>query len=115
MTTKHLEKLSIDYLELLNDKEEFNVIINVGESPNTKIFRAHSNVLRYRSFKDTNNIKTINLEHVSIQQFEFIIKYIYGGVILLENQETSFIFELLLIVSEFLLEDLTKHIEKLFN
>ncbi|RIB25590.1 hypothetical protein C2G38_2165487 [Gigaspora rosea] len=49
MTAKHLEKLSIDYLELLNDKEDFNVIINVGESANTKIFRAHSNVLRYRS------------------------------------------------------------------
>ncbi|RIB25591.1 hypothetical protein C2G38_2066985 [Gigaspora rosea] len=121
MTANHLEKLSIDYLELLNDKEDFNVIINAGESLNTKIFRAHSNVLRYRSLyfrnklestsKDVNNIKTINLEHVSIQQFEFIIKYIYGGVVLLENQETSFIFELMFITSEFLLEDLTKHIE----
>ncbi|RIB11140.1 hypothetical protein C2G38_131274 [Gigaspora rosea] len=121
MTAKHLEKLSVDYLELLNDKEDFNIIINVGESPNTKIFRAHSNVLRYRSLyfrnklentvKNENNIKTINLKHISFQQFEVIIKYIYGGVVFLENQETSFIFELMFIASEFLLEELTKDIE----
>ncbi|RIB25453.1 hypothetical protein C2G38_2031047 [Gigaspora rosea] len=121
MEAKHFEKLSADYLELLNDKDDFNVIINVGELSNTKIFQAHSNVLRYRSLyfrdklanisKDANNIKTINLKHVSIQQFECIIKYIYGGVILLENQDTSFIFELMLIASEFLLEELAQHIE----
>ena len=82
--TKLFEKLSNDCLELLGDKEDFNVIINVGESTNTKIFQAHSNILRYRSLyfrnelvnirKDKNNIKTINLNHVSIQQFEVIIK-----------------------------------------
>ncbi|RIB19878.1 hypothetical protein C2G38_1234984 [Gigaspora rosea] len=81
---KFFEKLSNDCLELLDDKEDFNVIINVGESPNNKIFQAHTNILRYRSLyfrielanisKDTNNIKTINLKHVSIQQFEIIIR-----------------------------------------
>ncbi|RIB15708.1 hypothetical protein C2G38_2191864 [Gigaspora rosea] len=83
MTLDHLKKLSTNFLELLDDKEDFNIIINVGEAPNTKIFRAHSNVLRYRSlyFRDklantttTNNFKTINLKNVTIQQFEIIIK-----------------------------------------
>ena len=84
MKVNHLEKLSADYLELLDDQEDFNVIINVGESSNTKIFQAHSNVLRYRSLyfrdklaktnNDANNIRTINLNHVTIQQFEIIIK-----------------------------------------
>jgi hypothetical protein len=81
---KLFEKLSTDFLEILNDKEDFNVIINVEESQNTKIFQAHSNILRYRSLyfrneltkisKDKNNIKTINLKHISIQHFEVIIK-----------------------------------------
>ncbi|RIB16434.1 hypothetical protein C2G38_2189955 [Gigaspora rosea] len=35
---KFFEKLSNSYFELLNDEEDFNIIINVGESPNTKIF-----------------------------------------------------------------------------
>ena len=84
MSEKLFEKLSTDFLELFNDKEDFNVIINTGESSNTKIFQAHSNILRYRSLyfrnelaktnKDKNNIKTINLKHISTQQFEIIIK-----------------------------------------
>ena len=81
---KFFEKLSNDCLELLDDKEDFNVIINVGDSPNNKIFQAHTNILRYRSLyfrnelaninRDKNNIKTINLKHASIQQFEIIIR-----------------------------------------
>ncbi|RIB04681.1 hypothetical protein C2G38_2221684 [Gigaspora rosea] len=133
--TKFFEKLSNDCLELLDDKEDFNVIINVGESTNTKIFQTHSNILRYRSLyfrnelanvrKDKNNIKTIHLNHVSIQQFEVIvkdlnkglilriyIKYIYGGVVLLEkDQGASFIFELIFVASEFLLDELVNHLE----
>ena len=84
MELKFFEKLSNNYLELLDDKEDFNVVINIGESPNTKIFRAHSAILRYRSLyfsnelkniiKDKNNIKTLNLKNVSAQQFEIIIR-----------------------------------------
>ncbi|RIB22794.1 BTB/POZ protein [Gigaspora rosea] len=121
MESKFLEKLSNNYLELLDDEEDFNVIINVGESPNNKIFRAHSPVLRYRSLyfrnklantgKDENNIKIIDLKHISIQEFEIIIKYIYGGVFLLEKLETSLIFELMLIAHELLFEELTKYLE----
>ncbi|RIB24387.1 hypothetical protein C2G38_2284120 [Gigaspora rosea] len=62
--------------------------------------------------KDNSNIKTINLKCTSIEQFEVIIKYIYGGVILLENQDTSFIFDLLIMANEFLLEELTTFLEK---
>ncbi|RIB16427.1 hypothetical protein C2G38_2189936 [Gigaspora rosea] len=78
------EKLSNNYLELLENKEDFNVIIKIGESPNDKPFQAHSAILKHRSLyfrnelktvgKDGNNIKTINLKNISIQQFEIIIK-----------------------------------------
>ena len=84
MIVKFFEKLSDNYLDLLDDKEDFNIIIKVGESSNTKIFQAHSAILRYRSLyfrnelanisKDKNNIKTLDLKNVSVQQFEIIIK-----------------------------------------
>ncbi|RIB19877.1 hypothetical protein C2G38_2180695 [Gigaspora rosea] len=89
------------------------VILKVGESSNTKIFQAHSAILRYRFLyfrkkletinKDENNIKPIILKHISIQQFEVIIKYIYGGMILLEDYEVSFIFKLMFFAHEFFL------------
>ncbi|RIB26207.1 hypothetical protein C2G38_2163846 [Gigaspora rosea] len=89
MALKFFEKLSNNYLELLDDKEDFN--IDIG--------------------KDENNIKTLNLKHVYIQQFEVIIKYIYGGIFLLEKHDASFIFELMLISYEFLLDELAKQLQ----
>ncbi|RIB04209.1 hypothetical protein C2G38_2121171, partial [Gigaspora rosea] len=54
----------------------------------TKTFQAHSAILRYRSLyfrnnlatvnKDENNIKTVTLKHISIQQFEVIIKQLFN-------------------------------------
>ena len=41
--------LSKDLSSILNDADDFNVIIQVGETPNTKEFRAHSVILRARS------------------------------------------------------------------
>ncbi|RIB00682.1 hypothetical protein C2G38_2233416 [Gigaspora rosea] len=64
--------------------KKINIAINVGESPNIKVFRSHTAILKYRFLyfhnelmelgKDKNNIKTPNLNKISIQQFEIIIK-----------------------------------------
>ncbi|RIB16905.1 hypothetical protein C2G38_1477203 [Gigaspora rosea] len=115
------KNLSNDYLELLNDNEDFNVIIKVNESTSNKIFKVHSAILRKRSLyfrneltntnSDKNNIKTINLNHVSIEQFEIIIKYIYGGIFSLDGLDVSFIFEIMLVAYEFFLEELGKFLE----
>ncbi|RIB28426.1 hypothetical protein C2G38_2239511 [Gigaspora rosea] len=115
------KKLSNNYLELLDDEDDFNVIINVGESSNVKIFRAHSTILKYRLLyfrneltninRDKNNIKTVNLNNVTIQQFEIIIKYIYGGIVSLKDHDTSFVFDLMVMTYEFLFEELAKHLE----
>ena len=84
MTLNFLEKLSQDFSEILNDKEESNVIIEVGQEQNKKTFTAHSTVLRYRSSyfnkeltntvpNDDNN-KIIIKPNISAQIFEIILK-----------------------------------------
>ena len=49
MTLQFFPKLSQNYIELLKDDEYYDIIIEVGEDPNVKIFRAHMNILCYRS------------------------------------------------------------------
>ncbi|RIB13709.1 hypothetical protein C2G38_1709063 [Gigaspora rosea] len=128
MTIKHFEKLSNNYIELLEKGIDFNVIIKVGKSTNIKESKAHSAILKCRSFyfqnklkdslKDVNSIMKIDLEsHISIQQFEIIIKYIYEGSVSLENFDNQFIFDLILVTDEFLLEDrrTTKMVQQHFS
>jgi hypothetical protein len=49
MSTQFFPKLSQNYIELLEDDEYYDTTIEVGEDPNVKIFRAHMNILCYRS------------------------------------------------------------------
>ncbi|RIB01368.1 hypothetical protein C2G38_2231071 [Gigaspora rosea] len=51
----------------------------------------------------------LNFKKITSQQFGVIVKYIYGGIDLLENNDGSFIFEL--IVYEFLFKELAKYSE----
>src|SRR5947209_5928521 len=49
MCTDFLPNLSKDLSLLLSENEDYNMIINVGEYPNVKQFKAHSIILRVRS------------------------------------------------------------------
>ena len=49
MDYKNLSKLSHNLLEILNDEEHCDIIIEVGNDPYVKIFRAHMVILYYRS------------------------------------------------------------------
>ena len=49
MSTQFFLKLSQNYIELLEDNEYYDITIEVGEDPNVKFFRAHMNILCYRS------------------------------------------------------------------
>ncbi|RHZ81904.1 hypothetical protein Glove_117g86 [Diversispora epigaea] len=119
MTLKFYDKLSRNFIELLDDKDDFNVIIEVENKE--KSFTAHSNILKYRSsyfrreleniHPNENNIKTITESSISAQSFKIILKYIYGGIVNLENAETRFIFDLMLATNEFELEELTNNLE----
>ncbi|RHZ81765.1 hypothetical protein Glove_117g95 [Diversispora epigaea] len=120
MALKFFDKLSQTFIELLDDKDDYNVIIEVNNKE--KSFTAHSNILRYRSLyfrkelenirSNENNIKTIIIKSsISVQIFDVILKYIYGGTVNLKNAESLFIFELMLVADELELEELANKIE----
>ncbi|GBC38342.2 hypothetical protein GLOIN_2v1842978 [Rhizophagus irregularis DAOM 181602=DAOM 197198] len=88
MTTIFHSGLSKDLSLILNDADDFNVIIQVGENQNTKEFYAHSVILRARSpyFKcafssnwisKKNNMIIFNKPNVTPTVFDIILKYIY--------------------------------------
>ncbi|RHZ45963.1 hypothetical protein Glove_641g17 [Diversispora epigaea] len=118
MILNFFDKLSRNLIELLNDKDDYNVIIIVK---NEKSFTAHSNVLKCRSswfckelkniIPNENNIKTITKPDISDEIFDIILEFIYSGIIDLENVETKFIFDLMVTVNELEIEELTKKLE----
>ena len=85
MSTKFLSKLSQNYTELLKDDEYYDITIEVGEDPNVKIFRAHMNILCYRSpylrhtlasnKKNNDNVLAhIRLSNISPEIFQIILR-----------------------------------------
>ncbi|RHZ87568.1 hypothetical protein Glove_33g45 [Diversispora epigaea] len=119
MSLKFFDKLSQNFIELLNDKDDYNVVVEVENKE--KSFTAHSNVLKYRSsyFRqeleniqpNEKNIKIITKPSISSKIFDVILKYIYGGIVNLEKVETRFIFDLMLIANEFKLAELSDKLE----
>ncbi|RHZ73556.1 hypothetical protein Glove_230g195 [Diversispora epigaea] len=108
---KFLEKFCQDISELLNDKEEYNVIIEVGQEQNKKTFTAHSAILRYRSSyfnkkltnivpSEENNNKIITIPNISAQIFEIILKYIYGLMIKTVKMDTRTMYDLMIVANE---------------
>ncbi|RIA79699.1 hypothetical protein C1645_840109 [Glomus cerebriforme] len=83
--------LSKDLFLILNDADDFNVIIKVGENKNTKEFHAHSVILRARS--------------------AYFKKYIYTGELDLTKQSGEDILGLLVASDELLLEELFECIQ----
>ncbi|RHZ58573.1 hypothetical protein Glove_372g31 [Diversispora epigaea] len=117
-----LDKLARNFSELLNDKEEYNVIIEVGNELDKKTFTAHSVILRYRSsyfneelkntVPDVNNIiKTITIQNISAEVFEIILKYIYYGIIDTGNIDTKIIYKLMIAANELKFEELSIKLE----
>jgi len=84
MSTQFFSKLSENYIELLKDDEYYDITIEVGEDPNVKIFRAHMNILCYRSpylrrtlaSKKNNDgaLAHIKLPNISPETFQIILR-----------------------------------------
>ncbi|CAB4399514.1 unnamed protein product [Rhizophagus irregularis] len=90
-----------DISSLLNDADDFNVIINVGKYENIKEFRAHSVILRARCpyFKAAlsngwitkqNDMIMFTKPNITPTVFEMVLKYIYTGELDLTNQLGKF-------------------------
>ncbi|RHZ72464.1 hypothetical protein Glove_242g87 [Diversispora epigaea] len=111
--------LSQNFIEFLNDKDDYDVIIEVENKEKT--FMAHSHFLKCRSsyfrrelkniHPNEKNTMMINKSSISAQIFDVILKYIYGGIVNLENIETRFIFDLMLIANDFEFEELANKLE----
>ncbi|RHZ48284.1 hypothetical protein Glove_553g21 [Diversispora epigaea] len=122
MTLNFYENLSNDYIKLLENGDEHNIIIEAGESPVMHTFKVHSTVLRYRcpylydefkksTINNDDNIRIIQKPPISAKVFNFIIKYIYGATINLEKVETYIIFDLLMTANQFQLEELVARLQ----
>ncbi|RHZ83869.1 hypothetical protein Glove_87g225 [Diversispora epigaea] len=121
MAFKFFDKLSQDFAKLLNDKKEYNVVIEVDKEENMKSFTTHSVVLRYRlpyfdkelenATTNENHIKTIIKPNISAQIFEIILKYIYGSIVNIEDTDTKTIYELMVNTNELELKELSVKLE----
>ncbi|RHZ75088.1 hypothetical protein Glove_217g17 [Diversispora epigaea] len=124
MTFNFLEKLSEDFSDLLNDKEEYNVLIEVDKEQDQKIFTAHSSILRYRSpyfnrklsntIPNDDNNKIITKPNISAHVFEIILKYIYGGIIETEFMDIKIMFKLMIAANELEFRELSVKLENHF-
>ncbi|RHZ82240.1 hypothetical protein Glove_110g123 [Diversispora epigaea] len=117
MALNFFENLSNDFIKLLENGDEHNIIIEVGESSIMQTFKVHSTVFCYRcpylyeefkksTINNDDNIKIIQKPQISAKVINIIIKYIYGAKINLEKVEISTIFDLLITANEFRLGEL---------
>ncbi|RHZ84091.1 hypothetical protein Glove_85g87 [Diversispora epigaea] len=123
MRTEFYSSLSQNFSQLLEDADDYNVTIKVGENQNTQEFRAHSTILRARSpyFKSALSNQWANKKkdgmilftkpNISSPVFTLIIKYIYTGILDLTNVSSSDILGLLVASDELILEELFKHVQ----
>ncbi|UZO08914.1 uncharacterized protein OCT59_029157 [Rhizophagus irregularis] len=123
MSKQFFSGLSQNYIEILEDDEYYDITIEVGEDPNVKIFRAHMIILCYRSpflrrtlssnKKNDNNVLThIKFSNISPEIFHIILKYIYGGIISLNEQEPSEILKVLVAADQLFLQELIDYLQK---
>ncbi|EXX72751.1 uncharacterized protein OCT59_006024 [Rhizophagus irregularis] len=114
--------LSKDFSLILNDADDFNVIIQVGESKNKKEFRAHSVILRARSpyFKRAlssewitkeNDMIVFSKPNITPAVFDMVLKYIYTGELELKKYPGEIILGLLVASDELLLGELFEHVQ----
>ncbi|GES93537.1 BTB/POZ protein [Rhizophagus clarus] len=96
MSTQFFSKLSQNYIELLKDDEYYDITIEVGEDPNNK-----DNVLAH-----------VKLPNISPEIFQIIIEYIYGGILSLNERDTSDFLKILIAADELHLQELIDYLQK---
>jgi len=85
MVINFYENLSNNFIKLLKNGDEHNIIIEVGERPVMQTFKVHSTVLCYRcpylydefkksTINNDDNIRIIQKPQISAKVFNIIIK-----------------------------------------
>ncbi|CAG8533493.1 6383_t:CDS:2 [Paraglomus brasilianum] len=117
------KRLLVDIFKLLDDADDYDVLIQVGEEPNVKEFHAHSVILRARCpyFRRglskewacrLDNKIVFRKTNISPAVFSVILRYIYGGNIDLEHVDPEDIFDLLLAADELAIDEIFEYLQR---
>ncbi|EXX70396.1 uncharacterized protein OCT59_011334 [Rhizophagus irregularis] len=122
MSIQFFSRLSQNYIEILEDNEYYDTTIEVGKDPNVKIFRAHMIILCHRSpflrrtltsnKKNNDVLAHIKLPNILPKTFQIILRYLYGGILSLNGQDTLDIIKVLIGADELLLHELVDYLQK---
>ncbi|GBB91901.1 hypothetical protein RclHR1_19330001 [Rhizophagus clarus] len=122
MLNQFFPSLSKNYIEILDDDEYYDITIEVGDDPNTKVFRSHMIILCYRSpslrtlasnQKNSDGaLAHVKLPNITPEIFQIILKYIYGGIISLNEDDISEILQVLGAADQLHLQELVDFLQK---
>ncbi|GES99067.1 BTB/POZ domain-containing protein [Rhizophagus clarus] len=119
--------MPIDFSNLLENPGDYDVKIIVGEGENIKEFRAHSLILSSRSTyfkkglsaqwarKNDDGIIIFNKPNISPLVFEIIMKYIYTGLLHIENNNEIGIFDVAIAADELELLEAFQQLEEILT
>ena len=92
MASKLVQVIIKNYEKLLENPRFHDVVIKVGEEPNVKPFRVHSQILATQSpyfatalssnwaRRDENNIINFTKPNISPRVFELVLKYVNSNI-----------------------------------
>ncbi|GBB88261.1 hypothetical protein RclHR1_01480026 [Rhizophagus clarus] len=117
-----LPRLSKDLTKLLDNKKNYDFIVNVDKNVNRKAFYLHSIILETRSayFEDVlsnglvkkeNNTFILDFPDISVNVFNILVRYIYGGTINIRREEATVILNLLIACEKFKLKELCDNVQ----
>ncbi|CAG8835163.1 34076_t:CDS:2, partial [Gigaspora margarita] len=112
------EDLLEDFKILYETRERYDTIITVGKKPNVESIHAHSLILCIRSSyfrralsdgwaKRKDGYFVLSKPNISALTFNIILKFLYCGIVDLNNQKDEIILELLIAADELLIQKLT--------
>ncbi|GET64930.1 BTB/POZ protein [Rhizophagus irregularis DAOM 181602=DAOM 197198] len=106
MVKQFFPNLSQNYIEILDD-EYYDITIEVGEDPNK-----NDNDGALTRDGNGHALTHVKLSNISPEIFQIILKYIYGGVISLNDQEPSEILKILVAADQLFLQELIDYLQK---
>ncbi|CAG8733193.1 5642_t:CDS:2 [Dentiscutata erythropus] len=125
MNLELLLNFSKNFAKCLENPEGYNVIIRIGEGPDIKTFKAHSFVLKAQCpyfnaglssewvKKEGDNI-VFEKQNISADVFNIILKYLYTGMVSIDDCLPSKITDLLCAADELILPEMIAYVEEQF-